>query len=131
MEPNAIHFQKSFQGFVELSENPMVLSVVLAILGIYLLLLIWARRRDIRNAKKVYISHLLFSSFPFLFFSFISFYFYFSSSSFLLLLLFWKLIKNNGISRVGNICAVSSFRPKLFLWRKMSHLIATNTKFWY
>lgn len=44
----------------------MVLSVVLAILGIYLLLLIWARRRDIRNAKKVYISHLLFSSFPFL-----------------------------------------------------------------
>ncbi|KAL9972511.1 hypothetical protein ACROYT_G018833 [Oculina patagonica] len=52
VEPNVIDFRKAMKGFVELSENPMVFTVVLSILGVYILLLIWARRRDIRNAKK-------------------------------------------------------------------------------
>lgn len=55
VEPNRIDFRKALRGFVELSENPMVFTLVLSILGVYILLLIWARRRDIRNAKKVYV----------------------------------------------------------------------------
>ena len=56
VEPNVIEFNKALQGFVELSENPLVFYLVLSILGVYVLLLIWARRRDIRNEKKVHIN---------------------------------------------------------------------------
>lgn len=61
VEPNRIDFRKALRGFVELSENPMVFTLVLSILGVYILLLIWARRRDIRNAKKVHIVSTPFS----------------------------------------------------------------------
>ena len=56
VEPNVIDFDKALRGFLELSSdssNSIVLSAVVSIFGIYLLLLIWARRRDVRNAKKV------------------------------------------------------------------------------
>ncbi|XP_022787247.1 uncharacterized protein LOC111327355 [Stylophora pistillata] len=52
VEPNFIEFEIALKGFVELTENHLVFSVVLSILGVYILLLIWARRRDIRNKKK-------------------------------------------------------------------------------
>ena len=61
VEPNRIDFRKALRGFVELPENPMVFTLVLSILGVYILLLIWARRRDIRNAKKVKIVSTPFS----------------------------------------------------------------------
>lgn len=54
--PNAIDFDKGLTGFLELSSissNSIVLSTVVSIFGIYILLLIWARRLDRRNAKKV------------------------------------------------------------------------------
>ena len=66
VEPNIIDFRKALRGFVELSENPMVLILVLSILGVYILLLIWARRRDIRNAKKVHVVSFTFPLFPIL-----------------------------------------------------------------
>ena len=64
LEPNIIDFRKALRGFVELSENPMVFILVLSILGVYILLLIWARRRDIHNAKKVHIVYPLFPPLP-------------------------------------------------------------------
>ena len=54
VEPNVIEFEKALKGFIELTENHLVFSVVLSILGVYVILLIWARRLDIRNAKKVH-----------------------------------------------------------------------------
>ena len=54
--PNAIDFDKALIGFIELStssSNSIVLSVVVSILGVYLLLIIWARRLDVQNEKKV------------------------------------------------------------------------------
>lgn len=94
VEPNVIDFRKALRGFVELSENPLVFTLVLSILGVYILLLIWARRRDIYNAKKVHIvsfpfpplnslCHLLLLpfiilEFPFPLYYVLHFFFYFS-----------------------------------------------------
>ena len=63
--PNAIDFEKALEGFAELftsSSNPVVLSAVIVIFVIYVLLLVWARRRDVRNAKKVCYSFMLIKS---------------------------------------------------------------------
>ena len=63
--PNVIDFEKALEGFAELltsSSNPVVLSAVIVIFVIYVLLLVWARRRDLRNAKKVCYSFMLIKS---------------------------------------------------------------------
>lgn len=50
--PNTINFATVFAK-INIAENPAVFSTVIAIIGIYLLMLVWARRADINDAKKV------------------------------------------------------------------------------
>ena len=51
--PNPIDFDKAFAGFANLSENPVAFSTVLAIFGVYLIMLFWARREDRKDLLKV------------------------------------------------------------------------------
>ena len=56
--PNVIDVDKLIAtAFLELlmppSSNEIILSIVIAVFCIYILLLIWARRLDVHNAKKV------------------------------------------------------------------------------
>ena len=51
--PNPIDFDKAFAGFSNLSENPVAFSTVLAIFGVYLIMLFWARREDRKDLLKV------------------------------------------------------------------------------
>ena len=51
--PNPIDFDKAFAGFANLSENPVAFSTVLAIFGVYLVMLFWARREDRKDLLKV------------------------------------------------------------------------------
>lgn len=51
--PNPIDFDKAFAGFANLAENPVAFSTVLAILGVYLIMLFWARREDRKDLLKV------------------------------------------------------------------------------
>ena len=37
----------------DLKSNPTVFSVVMALFGVYLILLVWARKKDIRDFEKV------------------------------------------------------------------------------
>lgn len=53
MAPNPIDFDKAFQGFANLSDNPTVFACVVSIFGIYFLLAIWARWRDKKDLEKV------------------------------------------------------------------------------
>ena len=36
------------------SENPVVLTAVLVTLGVYIVLLVWARKKDLEDASKVH-----------------------------------------------------------------------------
>ena len=56
MAPNPIDFDKAFAGFANLAENPVAFSTVLAILGVYLIMLFWARREDRKDLMKVMLS---------------------------------------------------------------------------
>ena len=51
--PNPIDFDKAFAGFANLAENPVAFSTVLAIFGVYLMMLFWARREDRKDIIKV------------------------------------------------------------------------------
>ncbi|EDO38971.1 predicted protein, partial [Nematostella vectensis] len=51
--PNAIDFAAAMTGFLELSENPVAFSAVMTIFGIYLILLVWARKRDLIDDDQV------------------------------------------------------------------------------
>ena len=51
--PNPIDFDKAFDGFSNLSDNFVVFATVLAIVGIYFILLIWARWADKKDIEKV------------------------------------------------------------------------------
>ncbi len=51
--PNPIDFDKPFARFANLSENPVSFSTVLAIFGVYLIMLFWARREDRKDIIKV------------------------------------------------------------------------------
>ena len=51
--PNPIDFSKAFAGFANLAENPVAFATVLSILGLYLILLFWARREDRKDIEKV------------------------------------------------------------------------------
>ncbi len=52
--PNPIDFDKAFAGFANLSENPVAFSTVLAMFGVYLIMLFWARREDRKDLLKVF-----------------------------------------------------------------------------
>ena len=63
--PSAIDFDKALTGFLELSSissNSIVLSTVVSIFGIYILLLIWARRLDLRSVRFVFFYTQVFHS---------------------------------------------------------------------
>jgi len=49
--PNPIDFDKVFSA--DVSDNPVVLSVVVGLFGLYLILVVFARRADKRDEKKV------------------------------------------------------------------------------
>ncbi len=52
--PNTINFKEVFANFgAKLLESPVVLSVVLLILGIYIPLLMWVRKQDTKDKLKV------------------------------------------------------------------------------
>ena len=57
MAPNTIDFDKVFIEFDRLpaSGNLAVIVSVSCVFGLYLLLLVWARKADIQDAWKVYI----------------------------------------------------------------------------
>ena len=52
--PNPIDFNKVFQGLANIHDNPTVLAFVSSLLGLYILLVIWARRVDRKDATKVF-----------------------------------------------------------------------------
>ena len=58
MAPNPIDLDKVFDKFTRLREtgNYLVLSVVCSILGVYFALLIWARKADLQDERKVRIT---------------------------------------------------------------------------
>lgn len=49
--PNPIDFSKVFN--VSLADNPVAFATVMAILGLYIILAIWARREDLKDVEKV------------------------------------------------------------------------------
>ena len=52
---NTIDFKKVFSNFASLlSANPAVFSTMFLILGLYLLLVVWARRADRKDVEKVH-----------------------------------------------------------------------------
>lgn len=53
--PNPIDSDKVFTEFARLEEtgNYLVLTVVCSIFGVYLLLIIWARKADLQDQRKV------------------------------------------------------------------------------
>ena len=55
--PNTIDFSNVWAKFKNLSENAAVFSTVVSLLGIYIILLIWARHMDKRDIVKV-MTHL-------------------------------------------------------------------------
>ncbi|EDO38018.1 predicted protein, partial [Nematostella vectensis] len=51
--PNPINFSEAFKGFSNLSDNPAVFSVVVSVIGLYIILVIFARRADNSDVRKV------------------------------------------------------------------------------
>ena len=52
--PNTIDFERVFKNFLPLlAENPYVIGLICLILGVYIFLLIWARRKDKHDAFMV------------------------------------------------------------------------------
>ena len=51
--PQPIDFSKAFAGFSNLGENPTVFAVVLAIIGLFFIMLAWCRKKDKRDKLKV------------------------------------------------------------------------------
>ena len=56
---NDIDFGVAFRGFVNLSDNPVVFSICIVLIGLFILLIFWARRKDKILDEKVYISELI------------------------------------------------------------------------
>ena len=46
-------FQNVWAKFADLSSNPVVFSVVLATLGIYVMLIVWGQRKDRKDLLNV------------------------------------------------------------------------------
>eukprot|EP00794_Sanderia_malayensis_P014077 gene14077-15546_t len=56
--PNPIDFDKAFAGFANLAENPVAFSTVLAMFGVYLIMLFWARREDRKDILRAGVATL-------------------------------------------------------------------------
>ena len=50
---NPIDFAQAFKGFANVGDNPTVFAIVLSLFALYLILLIWARRTDLKDLIKV------------------------------------------------------------------------------
>ena len=48
-----VYFQSVWAKFADLSSNPVVFSVVLATLGIYVMLIVWGQRKDRKDLLNV------------------------------------------------------------------------------
>lgn len=53
MPPNTIDFSNVWAKFANLNENAAVFSTVVALIGVYIMLLIWSRYMDKRDIIKV------------------------------------------------------------------------------
>lgn len=53
MPPNTIDFSNVWAKFANLNENAAVFSTVIALIGVYIMLLIWSRYMDKRDIIKV------------------------------------------------------------------------------
>ena len=51
--PNPIDFDKVFQGFANIGENLSVLVTIISVFLVYALFVVWARKKDKRDAIKV------------------------------------------------------------------------------
>ncbi|MGH0120311.1 UNVERIFIED_CONTAM: hypothetical protein FKN15_057213 [Acipenser sinensis] len=51
--PNAVDVSRSAELFASFSSNPVVVCTVASLIGVYILVIIWARRKDIKDADKV------------------------------------------------------------------------------
>lgn len=51
--PNAVDVTRTAELFATFANNPVVVCFVGAILAAYLLVLVWARRKDIQDSAKV------------------------------------------------------------------------------
>ncbi|XP_078688578.1 polycystin family receptor for egg jelly-like isoform X2 [Branchiostoma floridae x Branchiostoma belcheri] len=51
--PNSLNILKALQGFNNISENPAVVITISVIVGIYLLMVLWARWKDRKDVEKV------------------------------------------------------------------------------
>ncbi|XP_058848646.1 polycystin-1-like protein 2 isoform X1 [Acipenser ruthenus] len=56
--PNAVDVSRSAELFASFSSNPVVVCTVASLIGVYILVIIWARRKDIKDADKVKITVL-------------------------------------------------------------------------
>ena len=63
--PNRLDIKESVVGFLRLSEdrengseNSIVFTTVMVLLGVYVILLIWARKEDVNDTRKVNYSHV-------------------------------------------------------------------------
>ena len=50
---NPIDFAEAFKGFANVGDKPTVFAIVLSLFALYLMLLIWARRTDLKDLVKV------------------------------------------------------------------------------
>lgn len=53
MTPNLVDPSRSAQLFATFADNPVVVSFVVALIVVYLLVLVWARRKDNQDTAKV------------------------------------------------------------------------------
>lgn len=59
MTPNLVDPSRSAELFASFAQNPVVVSFVAALFGAYLLVLVWARRKDLRDVAKVWIAAVI------------------------------------------------------------------------
>lgn len=55
--PNSIDFSTVFTKFKNLGDNAAVFSTCFALFGVYLILLVWLRRKDKQDVIKVYLTN--------------------------------------------------------------------------
>lgn len=51
--PNPIDFGKALAGFSDLASNPTVFAVIMSMFALYLIAVIFARRADLKDKRKV------------------------------------------------------------------------------
>lgn len=51
--PNVVDVTQTAQLFATFSDNPVVVSFIISIILLYFIVVIWARRKDIKDVAKV------------------------------------------------------------------------------